>query len=42
VDGLFGRGTEAVVKMFQSDHGLTSDGLVGAAQTWPALISIQP
>jgi len=42
VDGLFGRGTEAVVKMFQSDHGLTPDGLVGAAQTWPALISIQP
>ena len=42
VDGLFGRGTEAVVKMFQSDHGLTPDGLVGAAQMWPALISIQP
>jgi peptidoglycan hydrolase-like protein with peptidoglycan-binding domain len=42
VDGLFGRGTEAVVKMFQSDYGLTPDGLVGAAQTWPALISIQP
>ena len=42
VDGLFGRGTEAVVKMFQSDHGLTSDGMVGASQTWPALLSIQP
>ena len=42
VDGLFGRGTEAVVKTFQSDHGLTPDGLVGASQTWPALISIQP
>jgi peptidoglycan hydrolase-like protein with peptidoglycan-binding domain len=42
VDGLFGRGTEAVVKTFQADHGLTSDGMVGASQTWPALISIQP
>ena len=42
VDGLYGRGTEAVVKTFQSDHGLTPDGLVGAAQTWPALVSIQP
>jgi peptidoglycan hydrolase-like protein with peptidoglycan-binding domain len=42
VDGLFGRGTEAVLKIFQSDHGLTSDGLVGDSQTWPALISIQP
>ena len=42
VDGLFGRGTEAVVKTFQSDHGLTPDGLVGASQTWPALISGQP
>jgi predicted amidohydrolase YtcJ/peptidoglycan hydrolase-like protein with peptidoglycan-binding domain len=42
VDGLFGRGTEAVVKTFQADHGLTSDGMVGSSQTWPALISIQP
>jgi peptidoglycan hydrolase-like protein with peptidoglycan-binding domain len=31
-----------VLKIFQSDHGLTSDGLVGDSQTWPALISIQP
>jgi predicted amidohydrolase YtcJ/peptidoglycan hydrolase-like protein with peptidoglycan-binding domain len=42
VDGLFGRGTEAVVKTFQADHGLTSDGMVGSSQTWPALISTQP
>ncbi len=42
VDGLFGRGTEAVVKTFQSDHGLTPDGMVGAAQMWPALISMGP
>ncbi len=42
VDGLFGRGTEAVVKTFQADHGLTSDGMVGSSQTWPALLSIQP
>jgi predicted amidohydrolase YtcJ len=42
VDGLFGRGTETVVKTFQSNHGLTSDGMVGASQTWPALISIEP
>lgn len=42
VDGLFGRGTEAVVMLFQSEHELASDGLVGASQTWPALISIQP
>jgi len=42
VDGLFGRVTEAAVKGFQADHGLTADGMVGASQTWPALISIQP
>jgi predicted amidohydrolase YtcJ/peptidoglycan hydrolase-like protein with peptidoglycan-binding domain len=42
VDGLYGRVTEAAVKAFQSDHGLIADGMVGATQTWPALISIQP
>ena len=39
---LFGRGTEAVVKAFQADHGLTPDGMVGSSQTWPALITTQP
>ena len=42
VDGLYGRGTEAAVKAFQADHGLTADGMVGAGETWPALIRQQP
>lgn len=29
-DGVFGRGTEAAVKKFQSEKGLTPDGIVGA------------
>ena len=35
-DGLFGEGTETVVKTFQRDRGLGADGIVGAA-TWQAL-----
>ncbi|GAB2716614.1 peptidoglycan-binding protein [Paenibacillus thermoaerophilus] len=31
VDGIFGSGTESVVKQFQSAHGLTVDGKVGSA-----------
>lgn len=42
VDGLYGRVTEAAVWAFQAEHGLTADGMVGASQTWPALISIPP
>jgi peptidoglycan hydrolase-like protein with peptidoglycan-binding domain len=41
VDGLYGRVTESVVRTFQADHGLTADGLIGAAETWPALIILE-
>jgi Putative peptidoglycan binding domain len=37
IDGLFGRGTEDLVRLFQRTHGLRSDGVVGA-DTWQALL----
>jgi N-acetylmuramoyl-L-alanine amidase len=36
VDGIFGAGTERAVRSFQSDNGLTDDGVVGPS-TWTAL-----
>ena len=36
VDGIFGSGTEAQVKAFQTASGLTADGIVGP-NTWAAL-----
>lgn len=36
LDGIFGGGTDAAVRAFQQDNGLTPDGKVGP-QTWSAL-----
>lgn len=41
VDSIFGAGTDAAVRAFQSQHGLLSDGIVGP-QTWDALRSGKP
>src|ERR687891_1762418 len=37
IDGLFGRGTENLVRSFQRIRGLRSDGVVGP-DTWEALL----
>ena len=39
-DGIFGSGTEAAVKQWQSLNGLTADGIVGPA-TWDAMASLR-
>lgn len=40
VDGIFGTETESAVLMFQEDHELTPDGIVGP-RTWEALHAVQ-
>ena len=37
VDGIFGPGTEAAVKAFQTSKGMTADGVMNA-QTWSTII----
>ena len=39
-DGRFGPATEADVRVFQSDHGLAVDGVVGRI-TWAALLRVE-
>ena len=35
-DGIFGKGTDALVRQFQKSHSLTVDGIVGP-NTWKAM-----
>ncbi len=37
VDGVLGPKTDAAIRKFQADHGLTTDGIVGE-KTWQALL----
>jgi peptidoglycan hydrolase-like protein with peptidoglycan-binding domain len=39
VDGEFGQHTQDAVVQFQIDSGLTADGMVGRAETWPTLVA---
>lgn len=40
VDGTFGPLTESAVRSYQTSNRLTVDGIVGTAQTWPALLAV--
>ncbi len=40
VDGVFGSQTQAAVKNFQKNAGLTVDGVVGPKQSWPRLCKV--
>ena len=40
-DGYYGPATQAVIKKFQTDHGLGVDGRVGP-KTWAALLALDP
>jgi len=40
VDGIFNASTESGVKRFQSDHGLTADGIVGP-MTWQKIDELE-
>lgn len=40
IDGVYGAGTAAAVRSFQAGVHLTQDGVVGPAQTWPALLGV--
>ena len=39
-DGVFGRDTESAVRLFQNEHGLADDGIVGP-QTWSVLLGTE-
>lgn len=39
VDGIFGSNTDSMVRAYQSNHGLTVDGIVGPA-TWSSLLGV--
>jgi N-acetylmuramoyl-L-alanine amidase len=36
-DGIYGRQTEAAIKRYQQQNGLTADGIIGPA-TWGKLL----
>lgn len=38
IDGKCGKNTDAAIKKYQSEHGLTADGLVGL-KTWKAILN---
>lgn len=38
IDGIFGKNTERIIKLFQKDNGLVSDGVVGP-KTWEKILN---